>query len=170
MTVAIKTRGMTSESTEEKQESSHEFNFFIDRQLQNKLLQADDDLLAEKDTADKSVSRSNLKSGKVTKTDAKVDKFGDFTGWFSDQKLVCRKADGAKPDQKPRESTFIHPWRDYKRNKEESFVFKHYSDSRKYIEQYRNEHCSHNNRFSSASFDRDARRHAFQVIIIFNLP
>ena len=163
MTVAIKSRGMTSESREEKQESSHEFNFFIDRQLQNKLLQADDDLLSEKESADKSLVRNNLKSGKVTKTDVKSDKFGDFTGWFPDQKLVCRKSDGAKPDLKPRENTFIHPWRDYKRNREESYVFKHYTDSRKYIEQYRNEHRSHNNRFSSATFDRDLRRQAFQV-------
>ena len=164
MTVAVNGRGMTSESSEEKQEIKHEFNFFIDRQLQNKLLQADDDLLAEKDNSDKTIIRNNIKSGKVTKTDTKVDRFGDFTGWFPDQKLACRKLDGAKTEQKPRESTFIHPWRDYKRNREEGYTFKHYSDIRKYIEQYRKEHSGHNqtNRFSSGGPDRE-RRYAYPV-------
>lgn len=160
MTVAIISQGMTSEYAEENQESTHGFNFFIDRQLQNKLLQADDDLLTEKESVDNSLYRNNLKSGKITKNDTR----NDFTGWFPDQKLVCRKLDGAnKTDQKPRESTFIHPWKDYKRNREESYVFKHYTDTRKYIEQYRKEHNSHSNRFSSSGLDRPERRYAYPV-------
>ena len=165
MTVAVNGRGMTSESCTEKQEAKHEFNFFIDRQLQNKLLQADDDLLTENDNSDKAINRNNVKSGRVTKSENKSDKFGDFTGWFPDQKFSCRKLDGAnKTEQKPKESTFIHPWRDYKRNKEEGYTFKHYSDIRKYIEQYRKEHTCHNqtSRFSSGGPDRE-RRYAYPV-------
>ena len=61
----------------------------------------------------------------------------ELCAWFPGQTLKPRKAEKhAKPQQKERE---FHVWRDY-RPKEINFVFKHYIEWQRYIEQYRFEH------------------------------
>ena len=145
--------------------SSHVHDVFLDKQLQNKLLQADEDLDIEAYESKLSKAGNNVKNGatKVLKTDCTVE---DITGWFPNSKFVARQNLGAKTDNQTAKSTkdtFIHPWKDYRAKKEESFVFKHYNEPKKYIEQYRNEHGCHNTRFSSGNQFGEMRRIAFQV-------
>lgn len=155
--------GMTNVENENKRDSNHEFNLYVDRQLQNQLLQVDDDSDTESYEIKLSKSGSNIKNAsKQFKGETKID---DITGWFPRTKFIARKPDvisNAKPDT-AKTSTFIHPWKDYRAKKEESFVFKHYTEHRKYIEQYRNEHGCQNSRFPSGNMYGDSRRIAFQV-------
>lgn len=155
---------MTNVENENKTDSSHDFNLYVDRQLQNKLLQIDEDSDIEAYENKLSKQGNNVKTGRSGKYDSKTD---DIAGWFPSAKFVARKcefgANGVKPAEQTKASTFIHPWKDYRAKKEESFVFKHYTEYRKYIEQYRNEHGCHNSRFPSGNQFGEGRRVAFQV-------
>ncbi|KAL4219310.1 hypothetical protein ACF0H5_021889 [Mactra antiquata] len=146
---------MSSAENDQTTDSSHENNLYADRQLQNKLLQLEED--SDNEAYDQRLSRSwsNLKG--TTKSHKTVD---SITGWFPNSKFVGRKNELQRPETKP---AFIHPWKDYRsRGKEDSFVFKHYTECRKYIEQYRIEHGCHVNRFPSGNQIGDMRRIAFQ--------
>lgn len=165
MAVLVNESGMKSDENEPKNESSHESNVYFDRQLQNKLLQFDEDSDTESYESKLSKSWSNLKSGaKSSKSDTRIE---DITGWFPSAKFVGRRNDLPKNETKPA-NNFIHPWKDYRSKKEESFVFKHYTEFRKYMEQYRNQHACHINRFSSGNQVSDMRRMAFQVVLSGN--
>lgn len=150
---------MTNLDGENKRGSSHEFNVYVERQLQNQLLQVDDDSDVETYETKLSKSGSNIKN---TTRQSKAD---EINGWFPSVKFVARKPDGANniKSEQTKTSTFIHPWKDYRAKKEDSFVFKHYAEYGKYIEQYRNEHSLHNGRFLSGNQYGDSRRIAFQV-------
>lgn len=159
MAVLVDELGMKSEEDDQKNESSHESNVYFDRQLQNKLLQFDEDMDTDSYESKLSKSWSNLKGAKsLSKFDSRVE---DITGWFPDAKFIGRRNEIVKTEPKPT-NTFIHPWKDYRSKKEESFVFKHYTEFRKYIEQYRNQHACHISRISAGNQASDMRRMAFQ--------
>lgn len=160
MAVLAAESGMNSEENDRNSESSHKSNLHFDRQLQNKLLQIDEDSDTESYETKLSKSWSNVKGGaKSFKPDSRVE---DITGWFPSAKFVARKPENAPKGESKPANTFIHPWRDYRSKKEESFVFRHYKEFRKYMEQYRNEHSCQPNRFSSGNQFGEMRRFAFQ--------
>jgi len=160
---------MTNVENEKNRNSSHEFNLYADKHLQGQLLQVDEDSDIESYENKLSKSGSNVKVGtKQSRVDGKID---EITGWFSSAKFVARKPDGAnnvKADQS-KGNSFIHPWKDYRNKKEDSFVFNHYSDYQMYMEQYRNEHGCYNSRFPSGHQYGDSRRIAFQVSLFIHL-
>lgn len=149
--------GMNSAENDQTNDSSHENNLYADRQLQNRLLQVEEDSDNEAYEQKLSKSCNNLKTTPKVRLDPRS---GSITGWFTSAKFVGRRSELQRPETKP---TFIHPWKDYRSKKEDSFVFKHYSENKKYIEQYRIEHGCHINRFPSGNQAGDMRRIAFQV-------
>ena len=112
-------------------DNNHDVNFFLDRQIQNKLLEIDDQLWL----TDYMVESKGRTDVKVPKT-IKVSRNEDVAGWFCSSKTVLRKPEKEKPTQQ----TITHSWREQNRLKnliQGSFVFKHYPISKSYIEQYR---------------------------------
>ncbi|XP_076091367.1 uncharacterized protein LOC143063236 isoform X5 [Mytilus galloprovincialis] len=116
-----------------KSPSNHDLNIFLDRQIQNKLLEIDDQLWL----TDYMVESKGNTELKVPKT-IKVTRNEDVTGWFSSSKCVLRKLEKEKPTPQP----ITYSWREQTRLKnliQNSFVFKHYPYHQSYIEQYREE-------------------------------
>ncbi|XP_052790219.1 uncharacterized protein LOC128224424 isoform X2 [Mya arenaria] len=152
--------GMTSPENHTKHDSSHEHNLYFDKQLQNRLLQVGEDLDIQTYESKLSKTGSNVKNSKSNKSENKAE---DITGWFPSAKFVARRTDlgNSKVETKPA-NTFIHPWKDYRTKKEDSFVFKHYTEHRKYIDQYRNEHGCYNQQRSAGQIG-EMRRVAFQT-------
>ncbi|XP_062575410.1 uncharacterized protein LOC134237320 isoform X2 [Saccostrea cucullata] len=144
MTISVIRRDMTSE---ENPECSHEFNFFLDRQLQTKLIEQDEILHAEE-----LYSQYNLTNTESKVVNSKsIGKNEEIQGWVSEPKVILRKPEKEGVKQPP------PPWRDF-RNKQvsiqDSFVFKHYGDIRAYIEQYRREHTNGLGFKSHSALDR----------------
>ncbi|XP_021348573.1 uncharacterized protein LOC110447298 isoform X12 [Mizuhopecten yessoensis] len=127
MTISLHADVMTAD---EKPESSHEYNFFLDRQLQNKLLDFD-----EQDIDSRYFQNVKL-DGKSYKAQVRNE---EVTGWIYDPKNNFRKPEKENSKQ---QKEFIQPWKDYKarQQKDDSFMFRHYGDLKKYIQQYRQEH------------------------------
>lgn len=114
--------------------ANHDLNMFLDRQVQNKLLDIDDQLWL----TDYMVESKGYTDVKVPKT-IKVTRSDDIMGWFSSSKCVLRKPEKEKQNQQPVNS---YSWREQTRLKnliQDGFVFKHYPYSKSYIEQYREE-------------------------------
>lgn len=144
MTISVIRRDMTSE---ENTECSHEFNFYLDRQLQNKLIEQ-----AETLQADELYSQFNISNTDSKNVNSKVlGKNEDIQGWFGEPKIVLRKPEKESVKQSQ------PSWRDY-RNKQvptqDPFVFKHYGDIRAYIEQYRRDHTTGLGFKSHSALDR----------------
>lgn len=144
MTISVIRRDMTSE---ENTECSHEFNFYLDRQLQNKLIEQ-----AEILQADELYSQFNISNTESKNVNSKVlGKNEDIQGWFGEPKIVLRKPEKESVKQSQ------PSWRDY-RNKQvptqDPFVFKHYGDIRAYIEQYRRDHTTGLGFKSHSALDR----------------
>ena len=121
-------------TTDEKPESSHEFNFFLDRQLQNKLIDLDEELFVESyhPNGNNALTTNNSKNN--------ARRAEEITSWNHDHS----KTNFRKPEKEfsSKQKDFIQPWRDYNKQKlqqSDNFVFKHYADIRHYIEQYREE-------------------------------
>ncbi|XP_052721907.1 uncharacterized protein LOC128192897 isoform X12 [Crassostrea angulata] len=144
MTISVIRRDMTSE---ENTECSHEFNFYLDRQLQNKLIEQ-----AEILQADELYYQFNISNTDSKNVNSKVlGKNEDIQGWFGEPKIVLRKPEKESVKQSQ------PSWRDY-RNKQvptqDPFVFKHYGDIRAYIEQYRRDHTTGLGFKSHSALDR----------------
>lgn len=113
--------------------AKHDVSMLLDRQIQNKLLEIDDQLWV----TDYLVESKGTSDIKVPKT-IKATKNDDILGWFSSSKCVLRKQEKEKNLQ-PIPS---YSWREQTRLKnliQDTFVFKHYPFSKSYIEQYREE-------------------------------
>ncbi|XP_069120502.1 uncharacterized protein [Argopecten irradians] len=129
MTISLPVGVMTAD---EKPESSHEYNFFLDRQLQNKLLEFD-----EQDIDSRYFQNVKLE-GKAYRAQVRSE---EVTGWVFDTKTNFRKPEKESNKQ---QREFIQPWKDYKakQQKDDSYMFRHYGDLKKYIQQYREEHSN----------------------------
>ena len=117
----------------------HDYSFARDRQLQNKLLAADDILDQPKQTT-RSSSASVLKP-----SNPRDLKFCEVTGWSPDERLPLRRPEIDASLSKPRTSVGTREaclTRDRSRRdlNESTFTFHHYPESHRYIEQYRREH------------------------------
>ena len=133
--------------------AKHENNHVMDRRLQVQMLELDE-AEKEKDLVNTlnqnsfpglqliqgnktEAPSSGSSSSKQKSLASAVSKQEGFCAWCPDPNVKLRKPDKvAKTQQKERE---FHVWRDY-RPKEINYVFKHYMDWRRYIEQYRYEH------------------------------
>lgn len=126
MTVSFNIEEMT---LEEKPESSHEYNYFLDRQLQNKLLSIDEES-----------TESNVKFqiSTETKPSKPVNKCDDITGWNPSKKSLRKPEKENKVKDTP--TPWINPSKSTKQQIQDNFLFRHYADYRDYIEQYRQEH------------------------------
>ncbi|XP_078324691.1 uncharacterized protein LOC111124612 isoform X9 [Crassostrea virginica] len=144
MTISVIRKDMTSE---ENTECSHEFNFFLDRQLQTKLIEQAEILQAED-----LFSQCNLNNTESKNVNSRgLGKNEEIQGWVGEPKVVLRKPEKENVKQ-PQPS-----WRDYRNRQnpnQESFVFKHYGDIRAYIEQYRRDHSSGLGFKSHSALDR----------------
>lgn len=185
--------------SEENENGKHDLNFFLDKQLQQKLLDADDRFL-EKDylttnttpyflsnklkahlnglsvingnNSNTSSKQTNNNSNAQTNNQNNVNSSSNINskkilkylhsayvcGWCPDPLLNFRKSDndapprsrgGAQPNN-ARESLFSRDSKSRPQNLN-NFVFRHYSDPRKYIEQYRREHACYDTTNSSAT-------------------
>ncbi|XP_052223176.1 uncharacterized protein LOC127839052 isoform X5 [Dreissena polymorpha] len=164
MAVISNELGMTSQENEKHLESSHEHNLYVDRQLQNKLLQVDED--SDIEAYENKLSKNGSIEKMCSKSKHPVLKVDDIVGWFSSAKFAARRTpvpvSSSRSEQRPT-STLIHPWKDCRLKKENSFMFKHYLENKKYIEQYRNEHGCHIQQYHSAAQLGEMRRIAFQT-------
>lgn len=113
--------------------------FAQDRQLQNKLLAADDIFDQPKQTTLSGASAlrpSNLKDSK----------FCEVTGWSPDERVVLRRPEHDPSLSKPKTSVGAREYllaRDRSKkdlHADSNFSFHHYPESHRYIEQYRREH------------------------------
>lgn len=117
----------------------HEYSYNRDKQLQRKLLAADDTFSTES-----CAQSSNSVKGFYPPPDKKLC---EVTGWCSGEKILLRKHEsiaGGKP--KASSSVTVVGRSDGRSRREQvdlpmPYVFRHYSDNRKYIEQYRQEHA-----------------------------
>ena len=136
--------------------SKHENNHLLDREIQLQMLEVDEDerdkaLVAAFNNQTTSKNQSTQSSNQPTMPSSgnssskqksaqpvsSSSRQEDFCAWCPNGTVKLRKLDKAsKTQQKERE---YHVWRDY-RPKEINFVFKHYPDWQRYIEQYRYEH------------------------------
>ncbi|XP_076454768.1 uncharacterized protein LOC143289611 [Babylonia areolata] len=114
----------------------HDFSFARDRQLQNKLLAADDDFDQSEltPTVVSAPRPSNLRDFK----------FCEVTGWHQGDKVVLRKPDHDNLS-KPRTSvggreSLLTRDRSKRDLHDSTYAFHHYPESHRYIEQYRREH------------------------------
>lgn len=126
-------------SADDKPESSHEFNFFLDRQLQNNLLDIDEQLISTDNYLAHNHGVHCVSNGEGRSTFVKSQtKCEEITGWIQDSKTNFRKPE---KEYKPTKE-FIQPWKDFKtKAQQDTYVFKHFSDPIYYIEQYRYEHA-----------------------------
>ncbi|GFR83222.1 hypothetical protein ElyMa_002384700 [Elysia marginata] len=162
---------------EENDTGKHEFNFFLDKQIQEKLLEADE-LIAAKETAlynnqptpSKAQVNSNSSNSAISFNSSNVlgtykssppkpvkDLLrGNISGWCSGPGVVFRKTES---DVLPRTRTQQGNRDAFSRDSRlrpqthnpHDFVFRHYADPRKYIEQYRKEHACYDNTTTSAT-------------------
>ena len=114
-------------------ESKHDINFFLDPEIQEKLLEVD---WPEDESAEKDVSPTDKKFRYLSKSSEL--EYSDFSQWLpkgspsNSQKVELKNTSKATPYKEP-------PWRAYT-DRHRNFEFQHYKDIRKYIEQYRMEH------------------------------
>lgn len=152
---------------EENDTGKHEFNFFLDKQIQEKLLEADE-LIAAKETASSNqLSTANSSNSAVISNSPSVSKSsppkpakdslrGNISGWCSGPGVVFRKTESDVPTRSRTQQSIRDALSQNSRFRPQTynpqdFVFRHYSDSRKYIEQYRKEHTCYDTTTTSAT-------------------
>ncbi|GFO45596.1 hypothetical protein PoB_007210100 [Plakobranchus ocellatus] len=162
---------------EENDTGKHEFNFFLDKEIQQKLLEADEEIAAKEaalfknQVANSKVqltpnpssslvhSNSSNAAGTFKSSLSKPVKDSlraNISGWCSGPGVIYRKSESDLPlrsrgqqslrDALPRDSKF----RPQTHNPQD-FVFRHYADPRRYIEQYRKEHSCYDTTTTSAT-------------------
>ena len=117
----------------------HDYSIARERQLQNKLLAADDIFEQPKQTtllgSANALRPSNLRDSK----------FCEVTGWCPDDRSVLRRPENDNSLSKPRTSvgardSLLARDRSKKELPDSGYTFHHYPESHRYIEQYRREH------------------------------
>ncbi|KAL5011996.1 hypothetical protein ScPMuIL_010547 [Solemya velum] len=123
-------------------ECHHDFNLDSQRQLQNKLLAADDfnSSLSNIDTW----SSIQIQANGTLNGNAKTRKLQtlaaeDISGWCSNSKIILRRPERETKSANNSRETQVSNYYKVKRA-QDTYVFKHFRDIRKYIQQYRNEH------------------------------
>lgn len=154
----------------EYSERKHDYSFAKDRQLQSKLLAADD--IFEPQIS--KVSAYGLKP-----SNPKENKFCEVTGWCPDEKVSLRKPDIEHTLSKPRTSggsreILARESRVGRRDPQDVYyVFRHYPESYRYIEQYRREHTcpdSTNSASTRNEFLELQRFYAYRAHTSFSHP
>ncbi|KAK3088287.1 hypothetical protein FSP39_017139 [Pinctada imbricata] len=129
-------------TADEKPEASHDYNFYLDRQLQNKLLEQDEILEASELYA----KLTGANDSKTLTTKAAFAKADAIIGWINDSKVVLRKPDRESSNSNKNSNPIpngYQMWKDARnKNLQDSYVFKHYYDMHGYIEQYRRDHTN----------------------------
>ncbi len=132
---------------EERNESKHEFNLFLDKEITKKLADASE--IAEDDDILCTVEFRGFKPKPPVNTKGNVNvQVDDFSTWVPDPNVKLRKPerhnDGNSKvinnNLRARKDSWRH---DYKQ-KEIDYVFRHYTDVRQYVEQYRRGYTYHN--------------------------
>ena len=138
MTISVIRSDMTGGETPE---SGHDFNFYLDRQFQNKLIEQDEILVANELNLrlnGNNDNRNGASKAALTKADAII-------GWIYDSKLNLRKPEKESQNNKNTNQNGYQAWKEA-RNKQtnvhDSYTFKHYYDTHGYIEQYRRDHTN----------------------------
>lgn len=158
----------------EEENEKHEFNFFLDRQIQQKLFDADEEAIAKESQNINILSKKLKGSNGSISSSTPLIKINTGThgvkqsikelhnislcGWISDPSKVYRKSENEN-STKSRSSTvashreFLSSRGDSKNRQglSQDFVFRHYTDPRKYIEQYRRAHVCYDTATSSAT-------------------
>ncbi|XP_023933068.1 uncharacterized protein LOC112042564 [Lingula anatina] len=136
--------GHTVMSTDERNEANHEYNFFLDRKIQEQLFDADENLdkTAQTNTQIKTPRKGNTSKNSV-QSQTEICEWIPRTGFAlrRPEKEINNNNNGTS--KKKEDSSHGAPanWRDpHGRQKEIDFKFRHYYDIRKYIEQYRKHH------------------------------
>ncbi|XP_005088848.2 uncharacterized protein LOC101851377 [Aplysia californica] len=171
-----------------EENGKHEFNFFLDKQIQLKLLEADEDTIAKEALAIQAQSSktkgiiiqnsslgllptSNASSAKPSqgvpnKSFKELQNF-QICGWSSNPTIVYRKHENEGTTKTrgsltaaSRDLLLSRDSRSRSSGYPQDFVFRHYADPRKYIEQYRREHVCYDTANSSATKSEflDSRR------------
>ncbi|RUS86883.1 hypothetical protein EGW08_005362 [Elysia chlorotica] len=155
---------------EENDTGKHEFNFFLDKQIQEQLLEADE-LITAKETANFVSSKGQVSlnntaplntsnvSGASKNPPSKLVKDSsraNLSGWCSSPGIAYRKTESDVPSRaRTQQGTRDALSRDSRfrpqTHNPQDFVFRHYSDPRKYIEQYRKEHSCYDTTTTSAT-------------------
>ena len=138
----------------ERKESQHENNLFLDREIQKSLLSVEEGeeeeevqktILGISPQALNSTNTTTTKESPSTGNKSAIVKgsrlLDDFEAWCPDPTIKLRKPDKQHRTHKDRD---FPRWesissKDY-RPKEISFVFKHHREWRRYMDQYRQEH------------------------------
>ena len=117
----------------------HDYSIARDRQLQNKLLAADDIFDQPKQTTLSSSANA------LRPSNLRDSKFCEVTGWCPDDRSVLRRPEHDNSLSKPRTSVgtrecLLTRDRSKKELPDSGYAFHHYPESHRYIEQYRREH------------------------------
>ena len=133
----------------ERHECKHEYNQFLDREIQKKLLSIEDD---DDDDLQRSTVGEYLSAcaasgqlGRAKNSGSKSAKaYEHFDAWCPESSRKQRKSE-RQQRVSLREREQLPKWelaagKDYYRQKDISYSFRHYGDWRKYAEQYRKEH------------------------------
>ena len=161
----------------EEENDKHEFNFFLDKQIQQRLFDADEEAFAKESQNVLNLSRKpknnhGANSSSNNNPAIKINSgsnglrssFKDsqnvcLCGWISEPGKVYRKGDN-EPAAKSKSNSLLASNREllssrgdskYRSGLFQDFVFKHYTDTRKYIEQYRKVHACFDSSNSSAT-------------------
>lgn len=125
-------------------DSPEDYSVFIDRHFQSKLLALEDGFCTtagyDAQKISPTISKQVVKNKQSKQTSKQqYDDVGIISGWWHEAPTQPRKRPGK--EKEPRDSPKdCQSWRDGNnsyRTRHENFVFKHYTDIRKYIEQYR---------------------------------
>ena len=131
MVVIVRTspRNIMNSREDERNESNHEYNFFLDKEIQKKLIAYDE-------SSEEVLNHFRTNSGLTRAYAVKCIIKDDFCGWSAETSFRPKKPEKVvRPVQKeaPR-------WDTGRPAKEINYVFKHYRDSKDYMNQYRLEH------------------------------
>lgn len=129
---------------DERHESNHEFNMFLDHEIQKKLLDIsekgyDDDVFF---MGNSNFIQPQVQTAVKNTNRVRYPKYEEFCSWQDSGKYP--KDNVKKPENKTsrlnreRESSNAL-WKDFK-PKEIQYIFKHFTDTAQYIEQYRYDH------------------------------
>ncbi len=132
---------------EERNESKHEFNLFLDKEITKKL--ADVSEIVEDNDILCTVEFRGFKPKPAVNTKGNVNvQVDDFSTWVPDPNVKLRK-----PEKQNEGSSRVinnnlrsrrDSWRHDYKQKEIDYVFNHYTDVRQYVEQYRRGYTYHN--------------------------
>ncbi|XP_050396243.1 uncharacterized protein LOC126814863 [Patella vulgata] len=141
--------------------NKHKHDVYLERQIQESLLIADDEF-SRKDFLDVIKKTKQNPTKKKGRKKAEDDEFCELSGWVPDKNVSYRKREKCAEDSGNSSSREFISWRDSRSCSlaRHHYIFRHYKDTKRYIEQYRKDcTCSKNTGIPSSKEYFDLKRY-----------